>query len=339
MRFWGLGKGNCCCSSGRPGSVKAPRELLVSVIPKAYSWVGDFKKESYMITINDNEKVALVLMGGGKRGRFHIEPLKKLDELGLLKRVDLLVGTSIGGAGVATLAKNWNNNPTQALEKLWAGVKSNKDIYDGKLDVWGFLKMVITKCKSILNQQGLYRITKDNFHGIKLKNLPVEVAITATNLNMRRPEYFSTKTTPEMDLGLLVNMTTAIPGALQYQVYNGDKYADGGVLNNTPIKTAIELGATKIIMIATGTYDFGRIDIKDDGMSVLLATLNTLLYYPESEMFKTIKKDFPSVEVLYLYADKDTGDALDFGPDNLKDYGREMAEKYWTEEVLQEWAK
>jgi len=292
-----------------------------------------------MITINDNEILAVVLMGGGKRGRFQIEPLKKLDELGLLRRTNILVGTSIGGAAVATLAKNWNNNPVQALEKLWGGIKKNTDIYDGKLDVWGFMKMAITKCKSILNQQGLYKITKNNFQGTKLKNLAIDVAITATNLNRRRPEYFSTKTTPEMDLGLLVNMTTAIPGALQYQVYNGDKYADGGALNNIPIKTAIELGATKIIMIATGVYDFGRIDIKDDGMSVLLATLNTLLYYPESEMFKTIKKDFPSVEILYLYADKDTGDALDFNPDNLKEYGREMAEKYWTPEVLKEWAK
>jgi predicted acylesterase/phospholipase RssA len=292
-----------------------------------------------MITINDNEMLAIVLMGGGKRGKFQIEPLKKLDELGLLKRTNILVGTSIGGATVATLAKNWNNNPVQALEKLWDGIKKNTDIYNGKLDVWGFLKMVITKCKSILNQQGLYKITKNNFAGVKLKDLPVNVAITATNLNMRRPEYFSTKTTPEMDLQLLVNMTTAIPGAFQYQVYNGDKYVDGGALNNIPIKTAIELGATKIIMIGTGANDLGRIDIKDDGMSVLLATLNTLLYYPESEMFKTIKKDFPNVEILYLYADKDTGNALDFGQDDLKEYGREMAEKYWTDEVLEEWAK
>ncbi len=292
-----------------------------------------------MINIDPKEKVAVVLMGGGKRGRFQQEPLRKLAELGILSQVKLLVGTSIGGAAVATLAKNWNNNPVGALEDLWSGVKCNKDIYDGKLDIWGFLGMVTWKFKSILNQQGLYRITKNNFQGIKLKDLPIEVAITATNLSRRRPEYFSTKTTPDMDLQLLVNMTTAIPGAFQYQIYNGDHYADGGALNNIPIKTAIELGATKVIMIATGTPDQERIDIKPDGMSHLLATLDTFLYYPESEMFKTIKKDFPNVEILYLYADKDTGNAIEFGPDDLKEYGREMAEKYWTPEVLEEWAK
>ncbi len=292
-----------------------------------------------MVNIDPKEKVALVLMGGGKRGRFQVRPIKKLDTLGILKRVDLIVGTSIGGATAAILGANWNNNPAQMLEDLWSKINKNSDIYDGKLDVFGFLGMVIWKFKSILNQQGLYRITKTNFKDLKLKDLPIEIAITATNLSRRRSEYFSTKTTPDMSLQLLVNMTTAIPGAFQYQIYNGDHYVDGGALNNIPIKTAIELGATKIIVIATGTPSPDRIDIKPDGMSHLLATLDTLLYFPESEMFKTIKKDFPDVEILYLYADKDTGPAIEFGPDDLIEYGQQMADKYWTEEILTEWAK
>ncbi|HPI04196.1 MAG TPA: patatin-like phospholipase family protein [Candidatus Goldiibacteriota bacterium] len=288
----------------------------------------------------DSEKIALVLMGGGERGRFQLGPLKWLEQIGLLQQCKIFVGTSVGGLNALALLKNWGKtNCVDYVFEMWDKIRQNSDIYDGKLDVWGFVKMVTIKCKSILNQQGLYRVLKNHFDGMMLKDFGVDVGITATNLNTRKAEVFTNRTHPDMSVVLVGKMTSAIPGVFQYQEYNGDKYCDGGVLNNLPIETAIQMGATKVIMIGTGPRNLDRQEVKSDGVSVLLATLNVLLDSPEAEMWRDIDERYPSVEILKLYADQDTGDAVQFGRLDLRDIGYRTAVKHITLDKVKEWAK
>jgi len=288
----------------------------------------------------DNEKIALVLMGGGERGRFQLGPLKWLEQIGLLQQCKIFVGTSVGGLNTLALLKCWGKeNFVDYVFAMWDKIRQNSDIYDGKLDVFGFIKMLTIKCKSILNQQGLYRILQKNFNGMTLKDFGVDVGITATNLNTRKAVVFTNRTHPDFSAVLAGKITSAIPGVFQYQEWQGDKYCDGGVLNNLPIETAIQMGATKVIMIGTGPRNLDRQEVKNDGISVLLATLNVLLDAPEADMWRDIDEKYPEVEILKLYADGDTGDAVKFGRMELRDIGYKTAVKHITAEKVAEWAR
>lgn len=297
---------------------------IKSVTPIAIDW--NFLK---------GEKVALVLTGGGAKGRFQVGALKWLDEIGLLRHVELIVGTSAGGLNTLAAAKylfNYNE-----VVKMWDGIKKNTDIYDGKMDFWGIAKVLFFKFKSILNPQELYRLLNKHFGGMKLSDFPVEVAVSSTNLNKSQREVFYPAFTKGFDAVLLGKMTSAIPAVFQAQEIDGQIYVDGGVGNNTPVETAIELGATKIIMIGCSPKTPIETPVKNNAMDVLLATVNALLAIPEQDMWEDIKEKYPNVSILKLYAEEDTGDALNFVNPALLQMGYDTAVKYITIEKIEEW--
>jgi NTE family protein len=283
----------------------------------------------------NGEKVALVLTGGGAKGRFQAGALKWIDEIGLLQHVELIVGTSAGGLNTLATAK-YIKDYNKVIE-MWDGIKKNTDIYDGKMDFWGVAKVLFFKFKSILNPQGLYKVLNKHFAGMNLSDFPVEVAVSSTNLNKVAREVFYPEQTKGFDAVLLGKMTSAIPAVFQAQEINGQVYVDGGVGNNTPVETAIELGATKIIMIGCMPKTPLETPIKNNAMNVLFSTVNALLAIPEQDMWEDIKEKYPNVEILKLYAEQDTGDALNFANPELMQIGYDTAVKYITPEKIEEW--
>ena len=281
------------------------------------------------------EKVALVLVGGGSRGRFQAGALKWIEQIGLLNRVDFIVGTSVGGLNALAVSRYWG-----AFDKvidMWRNITCNDDIYAGKVDIWGVAKVLAFKFKSVLDPNGLYKVLKTHFDGFKLSHLSVPVAITTMNLNTRKGEVFFWGR--DIDCVLAGKLTSAIPGIFQAQEIDGVIYVDGGVSNNEPIETAIKLGATKVIVIGAGVKEAETQTVKNTAVDVLTGTLNALLDIPEQEMWKDIKEKYPQVEILYLHADKDTGDALQFKNPWLLQEGYDTACKWLTEKVIEEWAK
>ena len=63
----------------------------------------------------------------------------------------------------------------------------------------------------------------------------IELVITGTNMTTGTTEYFSYKTTPEMEVWKAVRISIAIPVFFAPFVYNKNMYVDGGVLSNYPI--------------------------------------------------------------------------------------------------------
>ena len=281
------------------------------------------------------EKVALVLVGGGSRGRFQAGALKWIEQIGLLNRVDFIVGTSVGGLNALAVSRYWG-----AFDKvidMWRNITCNDDIYTGKVDIWGVAKVLAFKFKSVLDPCGLYKVLKTHFDGLKLSDLKTPVAITTTNINSKKGEIFSWKR--DIDCVLAGKLTSAIPGIFQAQEIDGVIYVDGGVYNNDPIETAINLGATKVIVIGASVKKSETQIVKNTAVDVLTGTLNALLDFPEQEMWKNIKEKYPQVEILYLYADKDTGDALQFKNEWLMQEGYDTACKWITESEVKKWSK
>lgn len=283
----------------------------------------------------EKEKVALVLVGGGSRGRFQAGALKWISQIGLLDRVDFIVGTSVGGLNALAVSK-YKGQFDKVLD-MWRNITSNNDIYTGKVDIWGVAKVLAFKFKSVLDPNGLYKVLKTHFEGFKLSDLKIPVAITTMNLNTRKGEVFDW--VRNIDAVLAGKLTSAIPGIFQAQEINGVIYVDGGVSNNEPIETAIELGATKVIVIGAGVKEAETQTIKNNAVEVLTGTLNALLDIPEQDMWQDIKEKYSEVEILYLYADKDTGDALQFHNEWLMQEGYDTACKWITAEEVEKWAK
>ena len=281
------------------------------------------------------EKVALVLVGGGSRGRFQAGALKWISQIGLLNRVDFIVGTSVGGLNALAVSRYWG--AFNKVLDMWRNITCNDDIYTGKVDIWGVAKVLAFKFKSVLDPCGLYKVLKTHFDGFKLSDLKIPVAITTMNLNTRKGEVFYWER--DIDCVLAGKLTSAIPGIFQAQEIDGVIYVDGGVSNNEPIETAIKLGATKVIVIGAGVKEAETQTVKNTAVDVLTGTLNALLDIPEQEMWNDIKEKYSNVEILYLYADKDTGDALQFKNEWLMQEGYNTACKWITESEVEKWSK
>lgn len=63
-----------------------------------------------------------------------------------------------------------------------------------------------------------------------MRNNPVDLRITGTNVTQRRLEVFAYDTTPDMPLWLALRISISLPLVFTAPVYKGDHYTDGGVL-------------------------------------------------------------------------------------------------------------
>src|SRR5437764_12061392 len=77
------------------------------------------------------EKVAVVLSGGGNRGAAQVGMLRALLEAGI--RPDVVVGTSVGSLNGAALAHTPTLAGIDELEAVWLGARSDRLFADGRL--------------------------------------------------------------------------------------------------------------------------------------------------------------------------------------------------------------
>lgn len=73
---------------------------------------------------------------------------------------------------------------------------------------------------------------------------------TAYNLDKKNYEIFSPQTTPDMNILDSVIMSCSIPLVFEPTIYKGNRYVDGGIINNFPLKETREnFNCTKILGI------------------------------------------------------------------------------------------
>ena len=279
-------------------------------------------------------KTIISLGGGGTNGIFEIGALSVLNEKDVLKDVSGYTGTSIGGINAMLLSK-YHDNFNEVI-KIWNNIKKNTDIYNGKVDIFGFMK-IFFKMKSVLNQQGLYKILAEQFRGMKLRDFKIPVCITATNLSKMRAEIFYPQDNKLFDAEVMAKITSSINVLFQFQMYHGCMFTDGGLLNNNPVLTAINMGADRVIAIGTAPLKPEPLKLKQDGMGCAEGTLKTLLQGYTENMVNEIKNHYPDKKILYLYPAADLGNALEVSNMQQKfNAGRECALKYWTDEKIKD---
>jgi NTE family protein len=193
--------------------------------------------------IASGPRVALVLSGGASLGAMQVGMLRAL--LDHEVRPDVIVGTSVGAVNGAFLAgRDFSTSTLDELAELWCGVRRGHVFPLEPLT--GLLGFIGVR-KNLVPGLALRRLIVEHATCDRLEDLPTPLHVVACDALKGQEVRLS-----EGPLVDAVLASAAIPGVLPPVEWEGRLLIDGGVLNNTPITHALELGAREIYVLPTG---------------------------------------------------------------------------------------
>ena len=182
---------------------------------------------------------ALVFAGGGTRGAVQIGMLQVLAEHGFVP--DRIYGASVGAVNGAGFASNPTKEGVEGMTRIWTGL-SREDVYpQGRLHgPW----MYFQQRDAVYSNSGLRKIIEDGVGFERLEDSPIPIEVVATSLVDGQERWFTYG--PAVDAILA---SAALPAIFPPVEIAGERYMDGGVVNNVPIQRAIEGGAKRIVVL------------------------------------------------------------------------------------------
>lgn len=187
-----------------------------------------------------SKSTAFVFAGGGSLGAVQVGMLRELLNTGIC--ADLVIGCSVGALNAAYFASAPHAAGVDKLAKIWRGLRRH-DVFP--VTMRGLLGF-IGGADSLIDPSNLRRLIECHIPFSNLENAPIPVHVVATNLG---GETICLSTGPTADALLA---STAIPAAFPSVRIGEHHLIDGAVASNTPILTASNLGATRIIVLPTG---------------------------------------------------------------------------------------
>jgi NTE family protein len=158
---------------------------------------------------------ALVLAGGGTRGAVQVGMLQVLTEHGF--------------------------RPDRIYTEVWSGLTRDTVYRQGRLHgPW----LYVQQRDSVYANTGLRKVIEDGIDFERLEDAAIPVEVVATSLTDGRERWFTYG--PATDAVLA---SAAIPAIFPPVEIDGERFIDGGVVNNVPIRRAVEAGATRIVVL------------------------------------------------------------------------------------------
>jgi NTE family protein len=188
-----------------------------------------------------SSKTAFVMAGGGSLGAVEVGMLRELMAWG--EAPSFVVGASAGAINGAYFAADPTPGGVAKLESIWRGLK-REDLFPFNL---GTVVRLLTRRAHLVDSAGLRRLLERHLPYSQLEDAAIAVHIVASN--MATGEEVVISTGPAVDAVLA---SAAIPGVFPPVSVGGQLLVDGGVANNTPISTAVRLGANRVIVLPTG---------------------------------------------------------------------------------------
>jgi NTE family protein len=197
---------------------------------------GDDEDES------DRHITALVLGGGGTRGAVQIGMLQVLSEHGFVP--DRIYGSSVGAVNGVAFAGDPTRNGVERMTEIWNRL-TRDDVYpQGRLHgPWLYLQ----QRDSVYPNTGLRKVIEDGVDFDRLEDAAVPVEVVATSLTDGQERWFTYGPALEAVLA-----STAVPAIFPPVEIDGERFIDGGVVNNVPITRAVNAGATRIVVLLCG---------------------------------------------------------------------------------------
>jgi NTE family protein len=185
---------------------------------------------------------AFVLSGGASLGALQVGMLQALYERGIAP--DLFVATSVGALNAAFVASRPQTVTTaRELGRVWRNVQ-REDIFP--VSMGALVGGLCGRRNHLVSERGLRQLAHRHLEFEELAGAAIPLHLVAFNLIEGRELLLSEG--PAVDA---VVAAASIPGVFP-PVELGDRLLiDGGVVNNTPISHAVELGAERVFVLPT----------------------------------------------------------------------------------------
>jgi NTE family protein len=185
---------------------------------------------------------AFVLAGGGSLGAVQVGMLRALTAAGVAP--DLLVGASAGAINGCFFAGEPSARGVAELERIWRGL-ARSDVFpvsllQGGLGAFGLRRYLVDPGR-------LRRLLARSLPVSDLARMRVPCHLVATDLTNGEEVVLSAGSAVEAVLA-----SAAIPAVFPPVSIGGRFLIDGGIANNTPVSTAVALGARRIVVLPTG---------------------------------------------------------------------------------------
>ncbi|MBI9058926.1 MAG: patatin-like phospholipase family protein [Labilibaculum sp.] len=206
---------------------------------------------------NERPKIGLVLSGGGAKGFAHVGVLKVIDELGI--PIDYIAGTSMGSiiGGFYAIGYSATDIEKIILNQNWEELLSDHvsrkfvPIYE-KTDFERYILSFPIKPKGIELPSGIVggqnvinlfeSLTIDYHNETDFSKLPIPFLCIATDLETGEAVVLDEGYLPEA-----MRASMAIPTLFEPVEIDGKLLADGGMINNFPVKEVLKMGADIVI--------------------------------------------------------------------------------------------
>jgi NTE family protein len=248
---------------------------------------------------SDRPLTALVLAGGGTRGAVQIGMLQVLAEHGFVP--DRIYGTSVGAVNGAGFASDATPEGVERMARIWTAL-SRDDVYpQGRLHgPWLYFQ----QRDAVYSNSGLRRIIEEGVSFNRLEDAPIPIEVVATSLVDGRERWFTYGPTVEAILA-----SAALPAIFPPVEIDGERYMDGGVVNNVPIRRAIDAGAKRIVVLMCSPPVFEPTQARRP----IEAVLNALFIAVHARFARDMAQLPPHVEVMLCTVGALADDGRGFG--------------------------
>jgi NTE family protein len=233
------------------------KSICISLVLSSISFLNYAQLATDSLPNKTRPKIGLVLSGGGAKGFAHVGVLKIIDELGI--PIDYIAGTSMGGLiggfyaiGYSAvdiekiiLSQNWEELLSDNVSRNFVPIYEKKDferyILSFPIKPKGIeLPGGIVEGQNVINL--FERLTIDFHNETDFKKLPIPFICVATDLETGEPVILDKGYLP-----LAMRASMAIPTFFAPIEIDGKLLADGGMVNNFPVKELVDMGADIII--------------------------------------------------------------------------------------------
>jgi len=297
--------------------------LIIMLLLTAWPSSSGLRAEETAETPPSEEKLVLVLSGGGARGAAHVGVLKALEEMQIAP--DLIVGTSMGAIVGGLYAAGWSPDE---MDELLANLDWNQVFSD---EVPRSEKSFRRKQddRPILIQARIYfkgwkpyipsgllggqrlellmdALEAESNTAASLNGLNIPFRAVASDISTGQPVVIV-----DTNLAKAMRASMSIPGAFSPVELDGRRLVDGGAVANLPVGIAKDLGATSVIAVDIST----PLDPDQDKLGDFFSILN------QTNSLMTIANRDRDVRLL---GDKDLLIQPDLGDISFVDFNRSV---------------
>jgi NTE family protein len=184
---------------------------------------------------------AFVLAGGASLGAVQVGMVEVLLEAGI--QPDLIVGTSVGALNGAWLASHPGLEGAVLLRDVWLSVR-RRDVFP--VSPLRMLRGLLGRVDHLVSSEPLARWLSVRAPFFQLEQAAIPLHVVTTDLLSGTPVVLSSGDVIEALLA-----SAAIPGIFPPVEINRRLLVDGGLVANTPVSQAVDLGADVVYLIPT----------------------------------------------------------------------------------------